>query len=911
LRAAGNSVTTESVSTGQHVFISYATADRPRALHVADLLETPGISVWIDRKSIAGGTSWSSEIVRGIESCAVFVLLSSASALASPNVQQEIQLAWDSRRPILPLILDSARPPEAIRYALAGRQWIEVLDRPDEQWLPEVIRALAGLGVRSSARPGATAGDRVAPSAAPSVFRPASEAPTPPRHNLPSPPSSFIGRQSELAEVTRLLSDPASGGRLLTLIGMGGCGKTRLALQAAARLLDCFPDGIWFVDLAPLSDPSLIPQVVAAVLEIRETPNRPLLTLLTEALRSRSLLLVLDNCEHLIEACARLVDAILQHCSTVRILATSREVLGVTGETTWRVPFFDLLDPEHLPSLAILVASDAVQLFAERARAVAPEFSVTTHNARSVVQICRRLDGIPLAIELAAARVRVLTVEQIDARLDDRFRLLTGGSRTALPRQQTLRSLIDWSHELLAEDEKIVFRRLAAFSGSFGLEAAEEVCSGTEVEADAVLDLLGQLVEKSLVLVERREIETRYRLLETLRQYALDRLRASGELAAVQRRHVDYYVQLVATAEPELIGAESPRWLARLELEFDNLRAVLAWSRAAGDRGELESVEPGLQLAASLLNFWQYRGRHKEGFDWTESLLERSGTEPTAVRAKGLCEAGALAWFLGKNETARLRLQESEAIWRQLGNQQGLARALTFLGLLEGRLATIDEGIAHYRQGNDRYGLGLALSISGILAAELGDFAQSRSRQAESLAIFRAIRAPWGIAQTLNALGDLARSQDDDSGAAAYYRESLAVCREHGIEPIVPSLLHNLGLLALRSGDVAEAEQLYQESLAAFDNLHDSRGVAECLAGLAGVATARHESRRAARLFGAGEALLEDVNATIWRGNRADYERNLAALRAQVDETTLAEAWAAGRALSQQEAVAEAAAATS
>jgi predicted ATPase len=905
-------VTTESDPTGRHVFISYATADRPRALHVADLLETPGISVWIDRKSIAGGTSWSSEIVRGIESCAVFVLLSSASALASPNVQQEIQLAWDSRRPILPLMLDSARPPEAIRYALAGRQWIDVLDRPDEQWLPDVLRALAGLGVRSSAQPGATAGDRVASSAAPSVFRPASEAPTPPRHNLPSPTSSFIGRQSELAEVTRLLSDPASGGRLLTLIGMGGCGKTRLALQAAARLFDYFPDGIWFVDLAPLSDPSLIPQVVAAVLEIRETPNRPLLTLLTEALRSRSILLILDNCEHLIEACARLVDAILQHCSTVRILATSREVLGVTGETTWRVPFFDLLDPEHLPSLATLVTNDAVQLFAERARAVAPEFSVTAPNARSVVQICRRLDGIPLAIELAAARVRVLTVEQIDARLDDRFRLLTGGSRTALPRQQTLRSLIDWSHELLAEDEKIVFRRLAAFSGSFGLEAAEEVCAaGTEVETYAVLDLLGQLVEKSLVLVERREIEMRYRLLETLRQYALERLRTSGELAAVQRRHVDYYVQLVATAEPELTGAESPRWLARLELEFDNLRAVLAWSRAAGDRGTVEDVEPGLQLAASLSYFWQYRGRHKEGFDWTESLLERGGTETTAARAKGLCEAGALAWFLGKNETARLRLQESEAIWRQLGNQQGLARALTFLGLLEGRLAIIDEGIAHYRQGNDRYGLGLALSISGILAAELGDFAQSRSRQAESLAILRAIRAPWGIAQALNALGDLARSQDDDSRAAAFYRESLATCREHEIEPIVPSLLHNLGLLALRSGDVAEAEQLYQKSLASFDNLQDSRGVAECLAGLAGVATARQESRRAARLFGAGEALLAEVNATIWPGNRADYERNLAALRAQLDETTLAEAWAAGRALSQKEAVAEAAAATS
>jgi len=384
-------------------------------------------------------------------------------------------------------------------------------------------------------------------------------------NNLPRQLTSFIGREREMAEVKRLLTTT----RLLTLTGSGGCGKTRLALQVAADLVEEFANGVWLVELAALTDPALVPQAVASALGVREEPGRPLLATLSDYLKAKRLLLLLDNCEHLVAACAYLAEALLRACPHLRILATSREALNIAGETVWRVPSLSLPDLLHLPSVEHLTQYEAVRLFIERALISRPDFVLTSQGAPSVAQVCHRLDGIPLAIELAAARVKVLSVEQIAARLDNRFRLLTSGSRTALPRQKTLRAAIDWSYDLLSETERMVLRRLSVFAGGWTLEAAEAICVGEGIEWHEVLDPLMQLVDKSLVMMEEQGGTVRYRLLETVRQYGRDKLPASGEADVVRGRHRDWYLALAERAEPELLGSNQAVWLERLETEHD------------------------------------------------------------------------------------------------------------------------------------------------------------------------------------------------------------------------------------------------------------------------------------------------------------------------------------------------------
>ena len=416
------------------------------------------------------------------------------------------------------------------------------------------------------------------------------------RHNLPVQLTSFIGREREIEEVKKLLSSS----RLVTLTGSGGCGKTRLSLQAAAELIEEYPEGLWLVELASLTDPGLVPQTLASVLGMREVPGRPLLETLSDYLKARNLLLVLDNCEHLVEACAELASSLLGACPNLKILATSREGLGVAGETTWNVPSLSMPEPQRLPPMESLSQYEAVRLFIERAESVQPGFEVTDQNAPAVAQICHRLDGIPLAIELAAARVRVLSVEQINARLEDRFRLLTGGSRIAMPRQRTLRGAVEWSYELLSEPEHLLFNRLSVFTGGFILEAVETVCAGEGVGADEVLDLLSLLVDKSLVMVgEGVEGEVRYRLLETLRQYGRERLAAIGEADETLRRHAAFFFALAEEAgqvqsQTIALGPQEAAWLDRLEQEHDNLRAALGWCVESGE------AETGLRLGEGI-----------------------------------------------------------------------------------------------------------------------------------------------------------------------------------------------------------------------------------------------------------------------------------------------------------------------
>jgi predicted ATPase len=493
------------------------------------------------------------------------------------------------------------------------------------------------------------------------------------RTNLPFPLTSFIGRTSQVAEITRL----ASTTRLLTLTGPGGVGKTRLAQEVAGQLR--FADGVWMVDLAPLSQAGDVPQAVALALGVRQEAKRPALSTLVDALRERELLLLLDNCEHLIPACLEVIAALLGACLALSILATSREALGVGGELLWRVPSLSVPpssfdQPAQGGAEAIteqVRSSEAVQLFLTRAQAVRPDFHLTPLNAAAIARICQRLDGIPLAIELAAARVQVLSSEQIAARLADRFGLLTRGHRLALPRQQTLRASLDWSYGLLEDGEQRLLRRLAVFAGAFSLEAAEAVCSSGEDGGPLeMLDGVSQLVNKSLVVMEEQEAQAHYRLLETVRQYALEKLEGSGEGERLRDQHLAYALALVRAAEPGLHGPEQVRWKRRVEQAYVNLRAACDW---ALDRKQWELA---LQLAAGLWPFWELSGRTAEGCAELEVMLQRTEQAgPTAACGQALLACGSLASQLGVFPLARTCLEEGLTIFRTQGNPQTLALA--------------------------------------------------------------------------------------------------------------------------------------------------------------------------------------------------------------------------------------------
>ena len=497
------------------------------------------------------------------------------------------------------------------------------------------------------------------------------------RHNLPRQLTSFVGREREIVEVTHLLT----GTCLLTLTGAGGSGKTRLALRVVEGLVEDYPDGVWWVDLARLSDPELLPQAVAGGLGLRPEGSQPVVDQVAAYLQRRHLLLLLDNCEHLIGACAAFAEAFLRTAPKLTILATSREPLGIAGETLYRVPTLQVADPQHLPPLDELAQVEAVRLFRDRAAAAQVGFALTAAVAGPVAEICERLDGMPLAIELAASRVKLLPVDELCVRLDDRFRLLTGGSRTALPRHQTLRATLEWSHALLSEEERTLFRRLAVFAGGWDLEAAEAVCATGGLEGQ-VLDLLAGLVDKSLAVAGWQGKAGRFSMLETMRHYARERLAESGEAAAVQQAHADYCLDLAERAEPKLFNPEQDVWLARLEDEHNNLCEAYAWMRG------LEDPQPGLRLCGALWRFWEIRGHLAEGQAWLAALLRRAtaGTG-TAVRASALLAAGVCDYYVSDGARAAAQLGEGLNLFRSSGDRQGMAHALYYQGLL-----SIDRG---------------------------------------------------------------------------------------------------------------------------------------------------------------------------------------------------------------------------
>ena len=726
-------------------------------------------------------------------------------------------------------------------------------------------------------------------------------------HNLPLNLPILIGREDEFAAVTALLAHT----HLLTLVGAGGVGKTRFALEVAACLQGCYRDGAWFVELAPVADAALVPQAVAAVLGVHEEPGRPLADTLLDFLRGRELLLVLDNCEHLIQGCASWVERVLHACAAVRTLATSREPLDIEGETAWRVPSLRTAPPDT--AAEPLLGYAATRLFVQRATAAAPAFQLTENNAASVASICHHLDGIPLALELAAARVTAMRVEQVDERLRDRFALLTRGSRTAPPRHQTLHSLIDWSHELLSDAEQVLLRRLSVFAGGWTLEAAEAVGSGSGLPQEDVLDLMSRLVEKSLVVLDEQSAEPRYRMLETIRQYSQERLVSSGEVDALRLRHLGYWVDFAEAIQPRLFRSDQPRWLASVDAERDNMRAALGASLQPG-RSEL-----GLRLLNALQFFWYTRTYFKEIVDWVERLTERSAAEgpPTIHRARSLYQGAITAYYFDLQMARRLA-EESLNMSRALDFHEGAAWALTWLGLFDTRKrdpATAElfsESIRLGRCVEDpwrrAWGLTQCLICYAGYEAQMGRYESAealvRECEVESAKIDNGklflghCRALQGVMATWR--GEFGRAQK-------LLDESLSLYRTMGSKFDIGASLAQHGFLALQQGDPLLAFQRFRDSLQLHRDYPMSPWVTKALAQML-IAFAACErwaiaAQLAAVLAGADRAIEAAPLELSGRAARA-YEAAVSRTRAALGDPQFADASDAGSRLTREQAIA-------
>ena len=684
--------------------------------------------------------------------------------------------------------------------------------------------------------------------------------------NIPIPLTSFIGREKELKEIARLLSSS----RLLTLTGSGGVGKTRLAIQTANDSIKKFRDGVFWVGLVGLSDENLIPQEIAHSLNVREISNEPLIETLKTYLKSKDVLVVMDNCEHLIRACAQYTEELLAACQKIKILATSIEGLGLFDETIWQVPSLPLPEAQKTLSLEELQEFASIELFDERASHAKSDFVLTEKNARSVAQICQRLDGIPLAIELAAARIKVLSVEEIASRLDDRFSLLTAGSRTAIPRHQTLRATIDWSHELLTESERILLRRLSVFAGGFTLDAAESVCS-EGMRRSEILDLLGRLVDKSLVIVDEASAtgRTRYRLLETIRDYALEKLAVRGEAQAIRDRHLEFFTNLAEEAEPNIFSDEAAIWFKRLDKELDNLRASIEWSTNCG------KADIALRIAGSLVFFWF--GHGLAGSEWhdrvQQALSRPEGKERTLARAKALNGIGFMYWTDIFPTDKRQELEEALSIGMEFGDRWNIATALRNLGLLE--------------------------NIKG-------NYLEARTLLEQSLVIWREMgrEGKTGSAWTLIFLGDGALKHDEAEWARSLYEQAITILRELGDMNWLGYAVRRLGQLLWHEGDYEAAIVLCRESLNLNQEVGDPRGLMACLVGFAAIAVAQARLERAAKLMAAVETQLPSIGIRLLYMDKMEYDRTLALLSAKLGEKTLATFWAKGKGMSLEQAIA-------
>jgi len=775
------------------------------------------------------------------------------------------------------------------------------------------------------------------------------------RTNLPTPLTSFIRREQEIAAIKRLIA----AHRLTILVGTGGSGKTRLSLQVAADLLDSFPDGIWFVELAPLADPALVPQTVANTLGLHEDASRPVLDALTTYLHPKTTLLILDNCEHVISAAAQLAGTLLQACPNLSLLVSSRQAFDISGESIFHVPSLSIPDPNIAYSAAALMDFESVRLFLDRAQTVAPGFALDNDNARFIAQICARLDGIPLAIELVAAHVKMLGMEQITEHLNDLFKLLTDESRGALPRQQTLRAMINWSYDLLPERERALLRQMSVFAGGCTLGAAEAVCAplssphfpGSSVEngrseGSDVLELLSQLANKSLVVIDDGVSEARYRLLENVLHYAREKLSETGDDLAVRERHLKYFLGLAEHAEPELVRPHVVEWIRRLEIELDNIRAALKWSLTS------QSPELGLRLANALLWFWAEGGYVRDGYDWLTELLNHPHAQShTRARARAL---GVMGFFLALGDfgkDARPILEESLALYRELDDKPGIAHGLLYKGIFIFRehnakqgTKLIVESLAIYRELEHKLGMFAALAYLGSIIYE-NDYPRARADLVEALEICYEIEYLSGIARSLSSLGHLALRHGDYPAAHRWLEEALTTQRQLGKGRYAIYTLSHLGELASREADYAQAQVYYKECLALIDQTgglstmagwilvkfghaaiwqgnvvsarnffeqsmqHFTRanekiGIIFTAEGLARLALMEEQPAQAACLVAWADTTREIIDNPRPLIEQADVDRDLAKIRALLPEAAFDEAQVRGRAMTMEQGMA-------
>ena len=841
------------------VFISYSSKDFDVATAACQRLETDGIPCWMAPRDIEPGTPYGDAIIDALNVSHVMVLIFSSHSNDSPQVEREVERAVSKGITVIPFRIENPPLSKTMEYFISVSHWLEAETGPIDGHLARLSTAVRDTLSQVVAGSATQPGHR--PEAAPS----AANVP----NNLTQSLTSFIGREDEIGEALDLLETA----RVLTLVGPGGTGKTRLAVELARRLQPRFPDGVWQVELAPVTDPALVPQTVLAALSVQEVLGRPVTDIICDYARSRKLLLVIDNCEHLIAACARFTQTLTSNCPNVHIVATSREALAIQGEVLFRVPTLSL-PPVTVETERELMQYESAKLFVERARAAHPDFVVGPEQVHAIADICRRLDGIPLALELAAARVKAMPVDQIASHLDQAFRLLTGGSRGSVPRHQTLREMVDWSYDLLSDTERTFFNRLSVFNGLFTLDAAQYVCSDANIDDWQVLDLLTELVDKSLVEYRDQGGEGRYQLLETMRQYANEKECGSGEdYDALRSRHRDWFVDVSRKATVELRGPDQRRWIELLDAEYGNVRSALDWCLRETDA--VDAPAPGadkaLEMATNFTLFWLIRGYMTEGIDWLERSLKLPGADHSEKRIGALHSLALLWHWHGNGKRAEELSEEIIALGKPAGEKRFVSLALTML-------AVLDMDNAQFDRANEYCEEGIALS------QEAGD--------------------NWGYLVALHFRGFLAMFRGDLDRAETVLAECIEIARKFGDWMLAAHSTQGMAGVKIRKGDIVQAKTLFLESLKDNEMLRYRRGIAECLDGLAQVAVRQGDAARAAELFGAVEALEQAINIPRQLCDVPEYDRALADVKAALTPTAFTDAWDRGRCLPLDEALA-------
>jgi non-specific serine/threonine protein kinase len=818
------------------LFVSYGHQDRSVAKQVAEALSQLGYEVFWDAK-IPTGTRFDTYIYHELESSDAVIVLWSTHSINSDYVKEEAECA--KRRGVLvPVRIDATALPFGFSRIqttdISG--WRGSTNDPRWQKVVDSLDAILGEEVLD---------------------------------NLPTELTSFVGREAEVSEVAGLLANA----RLVTLTGVGGVGKSRIALQIASGAIEQYRDGVWLAELGTLSDPELIPKQLAVAIGVQEQADRPIAATLLEATSSKQLLLVLDNCEHLIEGVAVLAEELLRTCPGVRLLATSREPLGVSGEAVWTlspmsVPTVDIRpDPDRLGDI------ESISLFIDRARLADREFSLSENNAEACAEICRRLDGVPLAIELAAARVSALSLHQIADRLDDRLALLTKGTRTAVPRQQTLRGAINWSYELLTPEEQGLFRRLSVFRGGFTLDAVQALWSDGDAQDRDALELLTQLVDKSLVLISSRAETRRFRLLQTIRQYAWEQLESAGETEAILTRHRQWFTSWANEQARLLVGAGQLAALAALEADHDNLRATLERSMSSGD------VEPAVRIAADISYFWWLHSHFGEAGTWFKRLVAVGESVPPSVRAKLLIAAGRFSWSISDHELAEERLIEARRIAREIDAPRMEAWVLFYLMTNEALRLNLDaarvygeQSLRIFRQAGDLAGIGFVTYQQAVI--EYFDSWKNDELTPE-------------VAEALT----------------SKLEPILAGARQQGDRNLLGHVLELSGMFALHAGRREEASAQFSEALRAFDTLGNQALVARVLVSVARLANEANQPAAAVSLLGASTTLRKHIGVPATLVQRSFFDEALDTARKDLTADRFEDAWAEGIRMTREQAV--------